>query len=85
MQKSPFWCRTRVILYRVMRRRLKLAGSPLSPEAALAKLRRVQRHTVTIDDAAPVSGISTINEEQSGVLAALKLRKPNASPQMSLL
>ena len=74
-----------MILYRVMRRRLKLAGSPLSPEAALAKLRRVQRHTVTIDDAAPVSGISTINEEQSGVLAALKLRKPNASPQMSLL
>lgn len=78
-------CFMALILYRVMRRRLKLAGSPLSPEAALAKLRRVQRHTVTIDDAAPVSGISTINEEQSGVLAALKLRKPTASPQMSLL
>jgi hypothetical protein len=29
--------------------------------------------------------VSTINEEQAGVLAALKLRKPTPDPQMSLL
>jgi len=78
-------CFMALILYRVMRRRLKMAGSDLSPEAALAKLRRVQRHTVTIDNCAPVSGISTINDEQASVMAALKLRKPTPNPQMSLL
>jgi len=43
-----------LILYRVMRPRLKLAGSQCSPEAALERLRRVQRHTVTINRGAPV-------------------------------
>jgi transposase len=78
-------CFMALILYRVMRQRLKLAGSALSPEAALAQLRRVQRHTVSINDGAPVQGISNINQEQAGVLAALKLRKPTPDPQMSLL
>lgn len=79
-------CFMALILYRVMRQRLKLAGSPLSPEAALERLRRVQRHTVRIDAAAPISGISTISDEQAGVLAALRLAKPVvADAQMSLL
>ena len=79
-------CFMALILYRVMRQRLKLAGSALSPEAALERLRRVQRYTVRIDVAAPISGISTISDEQAGVLAALRLAKPSATdPQMSLL
>jgi hypothetical protein len=78
-------CFMALILYRVMRQRLKLAGSPFSPEAALDRLRRVQRHTVCINDGAPVQGISNINQEQAGVLAALKLKKPTPDPQMSLL
>jgi transposase len=78
-------CFMALILYRVMRQRLKLAGSPFSPEAALERLRRVQRHTVSINDGAPVQGISNINQEQAGVLAALKLKKPTPDPQMSLL
>jgi len=78
-------CFVALILYRVMRQRLKLAGSPFSPEAALERLRRVQRHTVSINDGAPVQGISNINQEQAGVLAALKLKKPTPDPQMSLL
>jgi len=53
-------CFTALILYCVMRSRLKLVGSALSPEAALSNLRRVQRHTVSIDDAAPIQGLSTI-------------------------
>jgi len=78
-------CFMALILYRVMRQRLKLAGSSLSPEAALERLRRVQRHTVSINDGVPLQGISTINHEQASVLAALKLKKPTPDPQMSLL
>lgn len=48
-------CFTALILYRFMRSRLKLAGSPLSPEAALSDLRRIHRHGVSIDNAAPRS------------------------------
>jgi len=47
-------------MYRVMRQRLKMSGSDLSPEAALADLRRIQRHSVSINNAAPIAGISTI-------------------------
>ena len=78
-------CFTALILYRVMRSRLKLAGSPLSPEAALSDLRRIQRHSVSIDDAAPVQGLSTITSAQAAVLAALNIKKPTHDAQMPLL
>ena len=78
-------CFTALILYRVMRSRLKLAGSPLSPEAALSDLRRIQRHSVSIDDAPAVQGLSTITSGQAQVLAALNIKKPTHDAQMSLL
>ena len=78
-------CFMALIVYRVMRQRLKLAKSDLSPERALAQLRRIQRHSVTINAAAPITGISTINTQQASVLAALKLKKPTQDAQMSLL
>ena len=78
-------CFMALIVYRVMRQRLKLANSDLSPEKALAQLRRIQRHRVSINQAAPISGISTINNQQAGVLAALNLKKPTEATQMSLL
>lgn len=78
-------CFMALILYRVMRQRLKLAGHDASPETALAQLRRIQRHTVSIDDSAPISGVSTINHDQAELLSALKLRKPSTGAQMSLL
>lgn len=74
-----------LIVYRVMRQRLKLANSDLSPEKALAQLRRIQRHRVSINQAAPISGISTINTQEAGVLAALNLMKPTEETQVSLL
>ncbi|GMV02989.1 MAG: IS1634 family transposase [Burkholderiaceae bacterium] len=73
-------CFLALILYRVMRSRLRLAGSDLSPEAALARLRRIQHHTISIDEAAPISGVSTVTREQSDVLAALGVRKPAKDP-----
>ena len=78
-------CFTALILYRVMRSRLKLASSPLSPEAALSELRRIQRHSVSINDAAPLQGLSTITPGQAQVLAALKIKKPAHNAQISLL
>ena len=78
-------CMLALILYRVMRQRLKMSGSDLSPEAALADLRRIQRHSVSINNAAPIAGISTIAQRQTDVLAALKIKKPSHDTQLSLL
>ena len=78
-------CFMALVLHRVMRQRLKLAGSALSPEAALRQLRRIQRHQVRIDDAAPIAGISTIHADQTDTLAALQIKKPSLDAQMSLL
>jgi transposase len=78
-------CFMALILYRVMRQRLKLAGSELSPEAALADLRRIQRHTVTIDRGAPIHGVSTVQPRQAAALAALNVKKPTLDTQMPLL
>ena len=78
-------CFMALIVYRVMRQRLKLAKSDLSPEKALAQLRRIQRHSVSINQTTPISGISIINTQQAGVLAALNLKKPTQDTQMSLL
>jgi transposase len=78
-------CFMALILYRVMRQRLKLAGHEASPETALAQLRRIQRQTVRINDSAPIEGVSTIQPDQATLLAALNIKKPSPDPQMSLL
>lgn len=78
-------CFIALIVYRVMHQRLKLAKSDLSPEKALAQLRRIQRHSVSINAATPISGISTINAQQSNVFAALNLKKPTQDAQLTLL
>jgi hypothetical protein len=64
----------RLILYRVMRQRLKLAGS---------RLRRIQHHRIAINETTPVTGVSTIHQQQAEVLAALKVAKPPQDAQMS--
>jgi transposase len=78
-------CFLALIVYRVMRQRLKLAKSDLSPERALAELRKIQSHRVRINKAEPISGISTINDSQADVLQALNIRKPTQNAQLSLL
>jgi transposase len=78
-------CFMALIMYRVMRQRLKLAGHAASPETALANLRRIQRHRVSINGGEPIGGISTIHQEQTAVMAALKLKPPPQDPQISLL
>ncbi len=78
-------CFMALILYRIMRLKLKSANNTLSPERALESLRRIQRHRIQLDGNQPVEGISTITTEQASVFHALGVRKPIATQQMSLL
>jgi hypothetical protein len=78
-------CFIALILFRVMRARLHAAKTRLSPCSALASLSRIQRHCVTINDAQPVTGLSTINEEQTEIFSALTVRIPTLKTQLSLL
>ncbi len=78
-------CFIALILYRVMRTRLHAGGTAHSPERALSKLRRIQHHRVTLNDSEPVAGLSSIDQEQSQILAALTIKKPTLSTQLTLL
>jgi transposase len=78
-------CMLALILYRVMRQRLRLAGSDMSPETALAQLRRIQRHSVSINNATPIEGVSNITHQNAKVFANLRVKKPTPDTQMSLL
>ena len=78
-------CFMALILYRIMRLKLKAANTTLSPERALESLRRIQRHRIQLNGNQPVEGISTITAEQTTVFQALGVRKPIATQQMSLL
>lgn len=71
-------CFMALILYRVMRQRLKAAGQAVSLETGLAQLRRIQRQSVSINQEVPISGISNINREQAELFSVLNLRKPVA-------
>jgi hypothetical protein len=57
----------------------------LSPERALAHLRKIQRNKVRINQAEPMEGVSTISDAQAQMLNALKVNKPIKNEQMSLL
>jgi transposase len=85
IRAHAFVCFLALIVYRVMRQRLKLAKSDLSPERALAELRKIQRHQVRINQAEPIAGISTINDTQATVLETLNIKKPTQDTQLTLL
>ena len=85
IRAHAFVCFLALIIYRVMRQRLKLAKSDLSPEKALAQLKRIQRHQVRINQAAPITGISTISNDQAKVLETLNIKKPSQNAQLTLL
>ena len=79
-------CFIALILYRVMRQRLRSADAQLSPERALAELQKLQHHQIRINQAErPVTGISRLSDTQDRVFAALRLKKPTQPQQLSLL
>jgi hypothetical protein len=79
-------CFMALILYRVMRQRLKASGSELSPERALDELRKLQQHQIHLQPAGrSVAGISRVSDLQERVFAALDLKKPTPPHQKTLL
>jgi transposase len=84
MQAHAALCFMALILYRVMRRRLKAAHVALSPERALEILRQIQYHQIWLDTDQPLTGISTITSTQHEVFDALNIKKPTASRALAV-
>jgi transposase len=78
-------CFMALILYRVMRSRLKDSHSTISPERALKKLRRIQHQVIKVNDLEPIAGLSSINQEHTEILQALTIKKPTLPAQLTLL
>ncbi len=78
-------CFMALILYRVMRSRLRDSNTKISPERALDKLRRIQHQVVTVNDLEPIAALSSINQEHTEILQALTIKKPTLPAQLTLL
>lgn len=70
-------CFLALVLYRVMRQRLRASHSSLSPRRALALLRQLQQHHVVINQAR-VTGTGRVTAEQRDLFKALNLSAPAA-------
>lgn len=70
-------CFLALVLYRVLRMRLKARGSVHSPERALEMARRIQMHQVTLGRRHTASGLSAISEQQRELFAAVDLPMPS--------
>lgn len=68
-------CFLALVLYRVMRMRLKAKGHSASPRTALDLLARIQRHQAKIGDRS-VEGLSTATSDQLELFDTLNLPKP---------
>jgi transposase len=68
-------CFLALVLYRVMRMRLKAKGHAASPRSALDLLARIQHHQARIGERA-VGGLSTTTPEQLELFETLSLPKP---------
>jgi len=68
-------CFIALVMYRVMRMRLKQHGNPLSPNTALERLSRIQQHKATLGDRT-YTGISKTTQEQLDIFTALEVPRP---------
>ncbi|WP_127904442.1 IS1634 family transposase [Solirhodobacter olei] len=68
-------CFLALVLYRVMRMRLKAKGNAASPRTALDLLARIQKHTAHIGNRT-FNGTSNTTQEQLDLFDALNLPKP---------
>lgn len=78
-------CFMALILYRVLRSRLRASDTQLSPERALSKLRRIQHQRITLNNSRPIAGLSSITQEHTDILSALTIKKPTLDTQLTLL
>ena len=69
-------CFIALILYRVMRMRLKASNREESPTRLLEQLRRIHQQTVQTADGQKLSGLTEISALQKSLFAALDLPQP---------
>jgi transposase len=72
-------CFIALILYRIMRMRLRAANAKISPDRALETLRRIQHHQIRLNQATPITGLSSISPEQVDLFKALNVKKPTST------
>jgi hypothetical protein len=65
--------------------RLRSSDTALSPKLKVDKLSRIQYHQVVVNHMQLVVRLSTINQEHAQILAALRIKKPSLSTQLTLL
>ena len=70
-------CFLALVLYRVLRMRLKASQSSYSPERALEIVRRIQFHQVALHQREAASGLTTLTPEQKGLFDAVNLPEPS--------
>lgn len=78
-------CFMALVLHRVMRLRLRAADTGITPERALQSLKRIQHHRVSLNGAQPLSGVSSMTDEDGQMFKALKVKQPTTNRQLSLL
>jgi transposase len=72
-------CFLALVLYRVLRMRLKDNNSPYSPSRVLEIVRRIQWHQVTLHRKHEATGLSTLTPEQKELFETLNLPAPVAN------
>ena len=78
-------CFMALILHRVMRMRLRAGNTGITPERALQTLKRIQHHRVSINGAEPLTGVSSLTDEDNKVFQALKVKLPSHAQSLTLL
>ncbi len=72
-------CFMALIVYRVMRMRLKAAKRSESPSMLLEQLKRIQQQTVRTGDGKTLTGLTEMTPAQKSLFAALDLTPPTPS------
>jgi transposase, IS4 family len=71
-------CFLALVLYRLLRMRLKARDSQLSPERALEIARRIQFHPITLHQSQSASGLSAMTPQQKALFETVTLPEPSA-------
>lgn len=72
-------CFMALILYRVMRMRLKVAKRSESPTTLLEQLKRIHQQTIETNEGKTLTGLTEITPAQKSLFAALELTPPTSS------
>ena len=72
-------CFMALILYRVMRMRLKAAKRSESPATLLEQLKRIHQQTIETNEGKTLTGLTEITPAQKSLFAALELTPPTSS------